>query len=281
MGESMEIRLGYIGNSKLLQNCSTDKTVSVLALDKIESVDKKIAKLKKVARSNILNTLKVLENNKSLGIKIYGLSPKLFPLPNYPEVEYFRYIDLLKKELISVGEYIKQNDFRVNIHVEGTIMLNALSQKLYQDALKNIQYQNVVLNAMGLDEKYKIIVNLGGAYTNKEDAIERFKITFNELDESIRKRIVLNNVDNTIDVNTTLNICKEFSIPYYLNPNLTGINMHIVENCIKSWENTDFPALLGLRSNNNLLTLSKLDKDLDVILNTAEKDKDIIKLTKK
>ena len=116
------------------------------------------------------------------------------------------------------------------------------------------------------DERYKIIVNLGGAYANKQDAIERFKITFNELDESIRKRIVLNNVDNTIDVNTTLNICKEFAIPYYLNPNLTGINMHIVENCIKSWENTDLPALLGLRSESNLVKLAKLDKNIDVII---------------
>ena len=53
MGENMAIRLGYIGNSKLLQNCSTDKTVSVLALNKIESNQKKIAKLKRVAKSNI------------------------------------------------------------------------------------------------------------------------------------------------------------------------------------------------------------------------------------
>ena len=54
----MEIRLGYIGNSKILSNCSTDRTVSVLALNNIESADKKIAKLRKVAKSNILNTLK-------------------------------------------------------------------------------------------------------------------------------------------------------------------------------------------------------------------------------
>lgn len=262
----MGIRLGYIGNSKRLQNCATDKTVSVLALNKIDSNVKKISKLKKVAKSNILNTLKVLEYNKSLGIKIYGLSSKLFPLANYPEVEYFRYIDLLKSELLALGEYIKQNDFRVNIHVEGTIMLNALSEKLYQDALKNIQYQNVVLNSTGLDENAKIIVNLGGAYANKEDAIERFKITFSELDEAVKKRIVLNNVDSTIDVETTLNICDEFSIPYFLNPNLKNINMNLVDKCIKSWENTNLPALLGVSSKSNLVNLSKLDKNLDVLM---------------
>lgn len=271
MGENMAIRLGYIGNSKLLQNCSTDKTVSVLALNKIENNQKKIAKLKRVAKSNILNTLKVLENNKSLGIKVYGLSPKLFPLPNYPEVEYFRYIDLLKNELLTVGEFIKQNDFRVNIHVEGTIMLNAMSEKLYQDALKNIKYQNVVLNAMGLDEKAKIIVNLGGAYNNREEAIERFKVTFGELDEAIKKRIVLNNSDNTIDVNTTINICNEFSIPYYLNPNIKNINLGTLDSCIKTWEKTDLPALLGLKNDENLLKIAKLDKSIDVLMSDQSK----------
>jgi UV DNA damage endonuclease len=262
----MEIRLGYIGNNKEVNNFSTDKTVSVLALNKLESNEKKISKLKKVAKSNILNTLKVLEYNKSLGIKIYGLSPKLFPLPNYPEVEYFRYIDLLKSELLKLGEYIKANDFRANIHVEGTIMLNAMSEKLYQDAVKNIQYQNVVLNAMGLDEKAKIIVNLGGAYNNREDAIGRFKVTFKELDEALKKRIVLNNVDNTIDVNTTLNICNEFSIPYYLNPNINNVNERIIDRYIKSWEGTDLPALLGLRNEDNLVKLEGLDKSIDVLI---------------
>ena len=60
----MGIRLGYIGNSKILSNCSTDRTVSVLALNNIESTDKKINKLRKVAKSNILNTLRVLQNNE-------------------------------------------------------------------------------------------------------------------------------------------------------------------------------------------------------------------------
>ena len=263
----MEIRLGYIGNNKELGDCATDRTVSVLALNKIESNDKRIAKLKRVAKSNILNTLKVLEYNKSLGIKVYGLSPKLFPLPNYPEVEYFRYINLLKPELLSVGEYIKQNKFRVNIHVEGTIMLNALSEKLYEDALKNIKYQNVVLNSMELDESSKIIVNLGGAYNNKDDAIKRFKITFNDLDDAIKKRIVLNNADRTIDVGTTLEICNEFSIPYYLNPNLTNLSLGAMDKCVKSWENTNLPALLGIKSEGDLVKIAKLGKDIDVLMN--------------
>ncbi len=274
----MGIRLGYVGNSKVIPSCSTDRTVSVLALNKLESNDEKIKKLRKVAKSNILNTLRVLQNNEKLGIKLYGISPRLFPLANYPEVEYFRYIDTLKTELNLLGGYIKQNDFRVNVHVEGTIMLNALSEKLYEDAIKNIEYQNVVLNSLGLDENAKIIVNLGGAYINKSESIERFRITFADLNESIKKRIVLNNSDNSIDVETTLKVCEEFSIPYYLNGSLNSISKSLMDKCAKSWEKTDLPALLGLTSSGNLLEISGENRNLDIILNTAEKDKDIMKL---
>lgn len=274
----MGIRLGYVGNSKVIPSCSTDRTVSVLALNKLESNDEKIKKLRKVAKSNILNTLRVLQNNEKLGIKLYGISPRLFPLANYPEVEYFRYIDTLKTELNLLGRYIKQNDFRVNVHVEGTIMLNALSEKLYEDAIKNIEYQNVVLNSLGLDENAKIIVNLGGAYINKSESIERFRITFADLNESIKKRIVLNNSDNSIDVETTLKVCEEFSIPYYLNGSLNSISKSLMDKCAKSWEKTDLPALLGLTSSGNLLEISGENRNLDIILNTAEKDKDIMKL---
>ncbi len=276
----MEIRLGYIGNSKIVRNCSTDSTVSVLALNKIESNEKKVAKLRKVAKSNILNTFRVLENNEKLGIKVYGISPRLFPLANYPDVEYFRYIDTLKDELNMLGEYIKQNDFRVNVHVEGTIMLNALSEKLCKDAIENIKYQNVMLNSLGLDEKAKIIVNLGGAYINKNDSIERFKITFSELEEPLKKRIVLNNSDNSIDVETTLKVCEEFSIPYYLNGNVKGISKSLMDKCARSWENTDLPALMGFSTSGNLLEVSGMGRNLDVILNTVEKDKDILKIEK-
>lgn len=276
----MGIRLGYVGNSKIITDCSTDRTVSVLALNKMESNEKKIAKLRKVAKSNILNTFRVLENNEKLGIKVYGISSRLFPLANYPDVEYFRYIDTLRDELNMLGEYIKQNDFRVNVHVDGTIMLNALSEKLCKDAIENIEYQNVMLNSLGLDENAKIIINLGGAYINKNDSIERFKITFSELEEPLRKRIVVNNSDNSIDTETTLKVCEEFAIPYYFNGNVKSISKSLVDKCVKSWEKTDLPALMGFSSNGNLLEVSGMGRNLDIILNTTEKDKDILKIGK-
>ena len=53
MGEIMDIRFGYTGNSKILKDCSTNKTVSVSVLNKETDEQKKLNKLKKVAKDNI------------------------------------------------------------------------------------------------------------------------------------------------------------------------------------------------------------------------------------
>ena len=277
----MKIRLGYIGNSKILKDSSVSKTVSVSVLSKEEDNDKKISKLKKVARENIKNTLKILNNNKALGIKVYGLSPKLFPLANYPELEYFRYIDELKTELVELGDFIKENDLRVDIHLENTIIINSMSDKVLNDAISNIKYQNVLLNYMGLDEKYKIIASVGGAYINKGEAINRFYETLNSISEPIKKRLVLKNEDNTIESNELLSMCEEFKIPFFLNLDENKIDKSIIKKSIKSWENLDLRALFGLKSNSGILNLENFDFDIDVILQNSEKDKNIMFLREK
>jgi len=273
----MDIRLGYIGNSKILKNCSVNKTVSVAVLNKEIDSEKKINKLKKVARDNILNTMKVLESNKALGINVYGLSPKLFPLSNYPDLEYFRYIDTLKNELLMLGNYIKENDIRVNIHMDNTIIINSMSEKVLQDAIKNIKYQNVLLNSMGLDDKYKIIINVGGAYINKNDAIERFYDTLSNLDEPLKKRLVLKNEDRSISDNTMLKICNDFKIPFFLNMDDKEISDDTIDKSIKSWKNEDMPALFGLKANSGLARLRGFT-GVDVILGNSEKELNILKI---
>lgn len=265
LGENMDIRLGFAGNSKILKDCSTNKTVSVAVLGKEVDDGKKISKLRKVAKSNILNTLKVLESNKALGINVYGLNPKLFPLANYPDLEYFKYIDSLKGELLEVGNFIKENEIRVNIHLESSIIINSMSDKVLNDAIKDIKYQNVLLNYMGLDEKYKIITNVGGAYINKTDAIERFYDTLSNLDEAVKKRLVLRNEDGTISVNVIAKICDEFSIPFFLNLDDEGVDSDTIKKSVESWKKQDIPALFGLRANSGLIKLNGA-YDADVVL---------------
>ena len=129
---------------------------------------------------------------------------------------------------------------------------------------------------MGLDDKYKIIINVGGADINKADAISRFHETLVNLEEPLKKRLALKNEDNSIPVNTMFKICNEFSIPFFLNID-NNINSEVINKSIKSWENEDIPALFGLRANSGLAKLSGIS-GVDVILGNAEKELNILKI---
>jgi len=75
-----------------------------------------------------------------------------------------------------------------------------------------------------------------------------------------------------------MGICNEFSIPFFLNADDKNIESEFIKKSILSWENHNLPAMLGLKSNSGILELSKYSKDIDVILQNNEKDKNILML---
>ena len=277
LGENMELRLGYVGNSVFVENCPVNKTVSVMALNKLPTYEKKIQKLIKVARENLNNTLQILESNKSLGIQVYGISPKLFPLPNYPDLEYFNYIDDLKPELEAVGKVLKENQVRANIHLETGFILASLSEKVFVDAMKELKYQNTVLEYMGLDETYKIVVNIGGMYFQRNGSFERLAEIFEKLDARLRHRLVIENEDRSISTEKLLQLCKKFSIPFFMDA-AQQTDEGTLTKAYESWENSKVPPLLGFANGLNQLKERKMDELWSALNSSLEMtgDSDII-----
>jgi len=273
----MELRLGYVGNSVFVENCPVNKTVSVMALNKLPAYEKKIQKLIKVARENLNNTLRILESNKSLGIEVYGISPKLFPLPNYPDLEYFNYIDDLKPELEAVGNFLKENQVRANIHLESGFILASLSEKVFMDAMKELKYQNAVLEYMGLDETYKIVVNIGGMYFQRNGSFERLSEIFEKLDVRLRRRLVIENEDCSISTENLLQLCKKFSIPFFMDA-AQQVDEGTLTKAYESWENSNVPPLLGFANGLNQLKERKMDELWNALNSSLEMtgDSDII-----
>lgn len=299
----MKIRLGYVAMSMNLENCSPSRTATVSVLDKLESVENKITRLKHIARENLQNTLRILKYNKAKDIYMYRMSSKIFPLATYPGLEYTNYIDELKPELNALGEFIRDNKMRISSHPDHFVLLNSISKKVYEDSVKDLKYHLGMFEAMGLDKTYKFVLHIGGMYKNKEDSILRFYEGFNELDDKLKERIILENDDKSFNALDVLKICDNLKVPMVLDVhhhNCNGSNIELKELLKQAFDTWNHEALqpkihysspkdsknfrhhadyINIEEFNNFLEIAKaVDRDFDIMLEAKQKDNALLEL---
>jgi len=286
-----------------LVDCSPSKTVTLSVLDKVPEFTNKIKRLKKIAKENLNNTLRILKYNKANQIYVYRFSSKIFPLATYPGIEYTNYIDDLDEELKEIGNFVKENNMRVSSHPDHFVLLNSLSKKVYQDSLKELMYQNDMFNRMGLDNKYKFVLHVGGVYSSKEDSLKRFYTGFKELPDDIKHRITLENDDKSFNATDVLQICKTINIPmvfdiHHHKCNFDGNNIeNILGDIFETWNGQYFPTkfhMSGPKSEknfrghadyidekefSNFIEIAKtFNKDFDIMIEAKQKDEALKKV---
>jgi len=212
-----------------LVDSSPSGTVTVSAFNRLPDDEARLYRLRKIARKNLENTLRILRYNQAYNIKVYRLTSKLIPLATHPLTESWDYISDFKDEFKEIGDFIKDNDFRVSAHPDHYTIINSKSEDIVRASVNDLDYHVRIYEAMGLsDYKYKLVMHVGGLYKSKERSVERFKENFIRLPERIRKRIILENDDKSYSASDVLGICKDISVPMVLD-----VHHH---NCINNGE---------------------------------------------
>lgn len=303
----MIFRLGYVAMTLNLENCSPSGTVTLSNINKLSDEKSKISRLKKVSIKNLENTLRILRYNKAYNIKVYRFTSKLIPLATHPIAENWNYVEDLKTYFSEIGDFIKENNFRVSAHPDHYTIINSNSQDVIDGSIKDLDYHVKILEAMGLEDyKYKLVMHIGGLYKNKNESIIRFKENFVKLPDRIRKRIILENDDKLYTASDVLEICKDLKVPM-----VVDIHHH---NCINNGENIQdlipkiFDTWIGeefnpkihfsspkspsnFRSHADEIDLEEflsfleavkpLNKDFDIMLEAKNKDVALLNLSKK
>lgn len=301
----MKIRLGYVAIALNLNNCSTSKTITVTSFNKLTNDESKLFKLRNILNENLNNTLRILRYNKSYNIKIYRLTSKLVPLATHPLTGNWDYVNEFRDKFIEIGQYIKENNFRISAHPDHFTVINTNKKTVLESSLIDLTYHNTILKTMQLDQSYKLVVHVGGAYQDKEKSIERFILSYNKLPEEIKKRIILENDDKVYNITDVLNICNIINIPMVLdvhhhkyNNNGESLNK-MLKAVFDTWKNERFPPKIhfsspknekNYRSHSDYINIEefmsfikiakKLDTDFDIMLEAKSKDLALFKLVK-
>lgn len=251
----MIIRFGYVAMSDIVENASPSKTMTATSFMKLEDRDAALRKLERIAETNIHNCLRLLKHNRAHDIHLFRLSSRLIPLVGHKSTTGWEPMHVLKPAFHQLGEYANQHGMRLSFHPDHFTVLTSPKQDVVANSLRVLEFHVDMFEAMGLDEKAKLVMHIGGSYGQKEKAIERFLERMNtEVSDRVRNRLTLENDDKTYTALETLQVCEKLEIPMVLDIHHQLVNHQgeklgeIWPRVARLWEGTGLPPKIHASS---------------------------------
>lgn len=146
---------------------------------------------------NLKNMYEIVNWNWHNDIYVYRMSSSIFPWMSEYEISdlpQFKNIEILLKEIGKIAVSKKQ---RLSFHPGPFNVLASPNEPVVLKTIKDLNQHAEIMDLMGLpsNSNYPINIHLGGAYGDKDSAMQRFCINFKRLSESAQRRLVIENDD--------------------------------------------------------------------------------------
>ena len=151
----MKIQLGYVAITNTL-NITSSSTITYTNF--IKKQDYNI--LYEIINNNLKALEEILKYNTKNNIHFYRLTSKLIPLATHPNIQY-DYINSFKERLKLIGQIIKKNNIRVDVHPDQFAVLNSTKKDVIDSTKQILIYHYNILQALGIKNKI-IILHIGG-----------------------------------------------------------------------------------------------------------------------
>lgn len=211
----MLVRFGYVALSLVLKNASPNGTVTVKNLERLPE-DVHRLKLQQLAQRNLHNQLRLLRHNLAHDIRVYRFTSHLIPLASHPKAADWNYAAEFADEFGVIGDLVKAHDFRVGFHPDHFVNLNSPDEHIFSTSLNLLHHHILQSEAMGLDERVKFNIHVGGKYGDVRRSRQRFIDNWARVPEALRQRLTLENDDKVFSVADTLFCCETLGIPMVL-----------------------------------------------------------------
>ncbi|MBD8069678.1 UV DNA damage repair endonuclease UvsE [Bacillus sp. PS06] len=207
------VKLGYVAMSMNLQNSSPSQTMTLAQFKKIKDRDAAIAKLERIAKSNLHNCLRLLKYNVANDIKFFRLSSRLIPLAGHEEVEDWKFMRPLKESLNEIKDFLTKHPMRIGFHPDHFVVFTTNDKEIIKQSVKNLTIHEALLRGMGINQEHRCVIHIGGAYDDKEMALEQFISNWGTIPLKVQKMIMLENDDTTFNLLDTLYLCEKLAVP--------------------------------------------------------------------
>ena len=169
-------------------------------------------RVKQTVKNNLECLRRILQFNLEHKLLFFRISSDLVPFASHP-INRFKWQRYFQEDFEEIGKFINKNRMRISMHPDQFTLINSIKDEIFERSKNELKYHAEILDLMKLDTSAKIQIHVGGAYGDKKKSIERFVSRFNDLDDSIVRRLVIENDDTLFDLKDCLKINAQVQIP--------------------------------------------------------------------
>ena len=194
-------------------------------------------RLRELVAWNIGNLLETLRYNARQGFGLFRIGTQFIPFGSHP-ANPLRWWEEFAADLRRAGDLARAEGQRLSMHTTAYVVLNSLKQGVVDAGLAEVEYQALVLDAMGLDAGHRVIVHAGVRRPDPKDAADRFRRAVDRLSERARRRVVVENDEFYWPADEVVRLARRLGVPA-----LFDAFHHQV--CGGAWRERPLPEILG------------------------------------
>ncbi|NLC31768.1 MAG: UV DNA damage repair endonuclease UvsE [Clostridiales bacterium] len=245
---------------------------------------------------------KIIEYNAKNHLLLFRISSDLIPFGSRPEA-FIDWRKEFKERFSQIGKKISESGMRVSMHPGQYTVLNSKRAEVAVAAVRDLVYHADVLSMLGTDSDSKIILHIGGAYGNKDEAKHTFVRRYHHLSAQIKKRLVIENDDKLFNISDLLWVSEQTGAPVVydnlhdqINPSDNKISQEMwIEKAADTWNSTSGRQKIHYSQQDSdkkggahsqtidasafIEFYSKLvNRDIDIMLEVKDKNRSAIKV---
>lgn len=205
-------RLGYACINMTLKDKCTSRTMRLKTFE-----EKGLAYVSELALQNVLDLKDVIQWNEDNGINFFRMSSDVFPWQCRYDLEDLPDFQAIQQTLTEIGLMVKKYDHRITMHPGPFNVLASPNANVIQRTVRELTDHAVVMDLLGLSYTpyNKINIHVGGAYGDKDNALDTWCRNFELLPDNVKCRLTIENDDkaNAFNVLDLMTIHNRVGIP--------------------------------------------------------------------
>ena len=201
---------------------------------------------------NVKDLITITKWNYENGYKLFRVGSELIPWIDHYDLEELKDWKEIKSLLKQVGDLAKEYGIRLTSHPGQYRVLCSPNQDVVERTIRELDYDSLLFDLMGFEPSHynKINIHIGGAYGDKQSAMDRWITNWHRLSDNTKKRLVIENDDkpSMYTVEDLMYVHEQIGIPitfdYYhhsLNPgSLT--EQQALEKAMSTWPKDIIPC---------------------------------------